>query len=99
MANITPLGNRVVVRLSKQKNVSTSGIILSSKTENEQSIGEITSIGGGIGEEENVTKLGLTVGDTVVFGKYSGEEIKDDQDSETVYKVVNGKDIIAILEK
>jgi chaperonin GroES len=99
MANITPLGNRVVVRLNKQKNVTTSGIILSSKTENEQSIGEITSIGGGIGEEENVTKLGLTVGDTVVFGKYSGEEIKDDQDSETVYKVVNGKDIIAILEK
>jgi chaperonin GroES len=99
MANITPLGNRVVVRLNKQKNVTTSGIILSSKTENEQSVGEITSIGGGIGEEENVTKLGLTVGDTVVFGKYSGEEIKDDQDSETVYKVVNGKDIIAILEK
>ncbi len=97
MTIIKPLGNRVVVRLNKQKSVSSSGIILSAKPENEQAIGEIIAIASGIGEEENVTQLGLKVGDNVMFGKYSGEEVKDDVDTEIVYKVVNGKDIIAIL--
>jgi len=95
---IKPLGNRVVVKLIKQKTTSVSGIILSSEEKNEQSVGEIISIGSGFGDE-NVQNLGLKVGDSVMFGKYSGEEIKDDIDSDTVYKIVNGKDIMAIVEK
>lgn len=95
---IKPLGNRVVVKLIKQKTTSASGIILSSEEKNEQAVGEIISIGSGFGEE-NVQNLGLKIGDSVMFGKYSGEEIKDDMDSDTVYKIVNGKDIMAIVGK
>jgi chaperonin GroES len=95
---IKPLGNRVVVKLMKQKTTSASGIILSSEEKNEQAVGEIMSIGAGFGEE-NVQNLGIKIGDSVMFGKYSGEEIKDDIDSDTVYKIVNGKDIMAVVEK
>jgi chaperonin GroES len=95
---IKPLGNRVVVRLAKQKNITSSGIILAVEEKNEQALGEIISIGSGFGEE-NIQNMGLKVGDTVMFGKYSGEEVKDELDSETIYKIVNGKDILAIIEK
>jgi len=95
---IKPLGNRLVVRLAVKKNVSASGIILSSEQKNEQSIGQIIAIGGGIGEEENVTELKINIGDTVMFGKYSGEEVADEQDSEIIYKIINGKDVLAVIE-
>jgi chaperonin GroES len=96
--NIKPLGNRAVVKLIKQKNTTNSGIILSVEEKNEQAIGEIISVGVGFGEE-NIQNLGLKIGDVVMFGKYSGEEIKDETDSETIFKIVNGKDILAIIEK
>ncbi|MEM1312747.1 MAG: co-chaperone GroES [Patescibacteria group bacterium] len=94
---IKPLGNRVVVRMAKQKNTTSSGIILSTEEKNEQALGEIISIGAGFGEE-NVQEMGLSEGQTVMFGKYSGEEVKDDTDSEIIYKIINGKDILAIIE-
>jgi chaperonin GroES len=95
--NIKPLGNRVVVTLEKQKKTSASGIILTTKDENEQSLGTITAIGAGQGDDENVTELGLKVGDTVLFGKYAGEEIKDSVDSDKIYKILKGSDILAII--
>lgn len=97
---IKPLGNRLVVRLVKQKNTTASGIILSTKTENEQAMGEILSIGAGasVENEVDITKMGLSVGQTILFGKYSGEEVKDEQDPETVFKILSSKDILAIIE-
>jgi chaperonin GroES len=97
MTNIKPIGNRIVVQLTKKKNISTSGIILTTEQKNEQAIGEVLAIGGGQGIDENVKDLGLKVGDKVLFGKYSGEEIQDDSDSETLYKILNGKDVLAII--
>ncbi len=96
---IKPIGNRLVVKLVKQKKTSASGIILSTKEENEQSIGEVISIGPGanIDTEINVTKLGISIGDKVLFGKYSGEEIKDEADPETVYKILKANDVMAIV--
>lgn len=96
--NIKPLGNRVVVRLIKKKNTTTSGIILSTEEKNEQAMGQIMAIGAGIGDEENVQNLGLKIGDTVIFGKYSGEEIKDDA-SDDIFKILKSGDILAVIEQ
>lgn len=97
---IIPLGNRLVIKLIKQKNTSVSGIILSTEDKNEQSIGQIVSLGAGanISEEMNIKDLGVKIGDTVLFGKYSGEEVKDEMDSDTIYKILNAKDILAIIQ-
>lgn len=94
---IKPLGNRVVVELVKQKTTSNSGIILSSEEKTEQAIGQIIAIGSGIGEDENVTKLGLNLHDKVLFGKYAGEEIKDSENDDKTYKILKGTDILAII--
>lgn len=97
---IVPLGNRVVVKLIKQKNTSASGIILSTEDKNEQSIGQIIALGKGadVDGEVELKDLDLSVGDTVLFGKYAGEEVKDESDSETVFKILNAKDILAIIQ-
>jgi chaperonin GroES len=95
---IKPLGNRLVVKLIKQKTTSASGIILSTEEKNEQAIGEIISIGAGFGEDENIQSLNLSIGDKVLFGKYAGEEIKDETDPETIFKILKTNDILAIIE-
>jgi len=95
---IKPIGNRVVVRLVKQAQTSAAGIIISTEEKNEQARGEIIAIGSGFGSEENVTELGLSVGQIVLFGKYSGEEVSDAADPDTVFKILNGKDIMAVVE-
>jgi chaperonin GroES len=96
--NIQPIGNRIVVKLSKKKQVSASGIILSSEEKTEQVIGEVVAIGGGQGSDENVKDLSLKVGDKVMFAQYAGDEIKDENDSETTYKILNSKDILATIK-
>jgi len=95
---IKPLGNRVVVELKKQKTTSASGIILSTEEKNEQAMGTIIAIGSGQGSEENIQNLGLSVGNTVLFGKYAGEEVKDDAREDVVYKILKSTEILAIIE-
>ncbi len=96
---VKPLGNRLLVQLIKQKNTTASGIITSTKEENEQGMGKIISIGSGQGDDENINQLDLQVGQTVLFGKYAGEEIKDQSDPDQVYKVLKGSDVIAVIEE
>ncbi|OGE84982.1 MAG: co-chaperone GroES [Candidatus Doudnabacteria bacterium RIFCSPHIGHO2_02_FULL_46_11] len=88
---IKPLGSRVLVKPLKQEEIK-GGIILPDTAEKERKEqGEVVAIGAG----EDVQKLGLAVGNKVLFGKYSGEEIKmDDQD----YRFLNHDDVLAVIE-
>lgn len=97
--NIKPLGNRTLVKLVKQQTTSNSGIILTTKEENEQARGEVLVLGPGLSIENeiNISDLGISVGDVVMFGRYAGEEVKDPNDPDTVYKIVPAKDIIAVI--
>jgi chaperonin GroES len=95
--NIKPIGNRLVVELTKKKNVSSLGIILFSEEKTEQAIGQIVAIGGGQGTDENITDLGLNVGDKVLFGKYAGEEITDENNDEKTYKILKSTDVLAVI--
>lgn len=94
--NIKPIGNRVVVELLKQAQTTASGFIISTDDKKEQQKGKISAIGSGYGEEKDMLKE-FKAGQTVLFGKYSGEEIKDDS-GEVSHKIINAKDILAILE-
>jgi chaperonin GroES len=96
---IIPVGNRVVVQLIKQKNTSSSGFIIASEEKNEQLLGEIIAIGSGNGTDENVNNLDLAIGQTVMFGKYSGEEINDRDNLDITYKIIKGEEVLAIIKK
>lgn len=99
---IRPLGNRILVEQSTQEEMTASGIVLPGSAEKEKKAqGKVVAMGTG----EAVGKLGLKVGDTVVFGKYAGEEIEMGAgSSKKEYKILyvgsaeDKSDILAVIE-
>lgn len=90
--NLKPLGDRVIVKPLKEEEVTKGGIVLPDTAEKEKKEqGEVIAIGGG----EKVKKLGLKKGDQVLFGKYSGEDIKIGEEE---YKVLKEEDVLAVIE-
>lgn len=90
---IKPLGDRILVQPSTAEEVTRSGIVLPESAEKEQKEqGVVVAIGSG----DKVKKLHLKVGQTVVFGKYSGDEIEMDKEQ---YKFLKDEDILGIVEK
>src|SRR3989338_4984134 len=102
MNNIKPIGNRILVKQSTAEEMTASGIVLQDTAEKEKKAqGKIVAVGNG----EAIGRLGLKVGDTVVFGKYSGEEIESGTGREKVeYKILyvgsdeDKSEILAIVE-
>ncbi|MDP3741418.1 MAG: co-chaperone GroES [bacterium] len=89
---IKPLGDRVLVKPLTGLEVTKSGIVLPATAEKEQKEqGEIVAVGSG----PKIKKLGVRVGQTVVFGKYSGDEIEIDK---VEYKFLKDEDILGIVE-
>lgn len=89
---IRPIGDRVVVEPVTAEEVTKSGIVLPDTVDKEKKAeGNIAAIGTG----EKVAKLGLSVGQKVIFGQYSGDEVKVDGKE---YKILSGEDILAVIE-
>ncbi len=89
---LKPLGDRVVVKPSAIEEMTKAGIILPETVDKEKKAeGEIVAIGNG----EKISKLGLVIGQRVVYGQYSGSEVKlEDVD----YKILSEDDVLAIIE-
>ena len=89
---LRPLGNRIVVESLTEEETNKAGIILPDTVDKEKKAeGKVLAIGDG----EKITKLGLKVGDKVIFGKYAGEEVKVD---EVEYKILSDEDVLAVIE-
>ena len=99
---IKPLGNRLLVKQLSSEKVTKSGIVLPATSNKEKKAqGQIVALGNG----EQITQLGLKVGDTIVFGKYAGDEVEMDEDGQKVeYKILyvgkdkDESDVLAIVE-
>ena len=92
---IKPLGERVVIEVAESDVMTASGIVLPDTAKEKPQKGKVVAVGTGK-LLENGQRAGLEVkeGDSVVFSKYSGSEIKvDDKD----YLIVRESDILAIL--
>ena len=77
--NIRPLHDRVVVKRMEEERTSAGGIVIPDSATEKPVRGEILSVGKGkIAENGDVRPLDVKVGDQVLFGKYSGTEIKLD---------------------
>jgi chaperonin GroES len=87
--NIRPLHDRVVVRRKEEETTSPGGIVLPGSAAEKPVQGEVLAIGKGkILENGDVRPLDVKVGDTVLFGKYSGTEVK-----------VNGEEVLVMREE
>ncbi len=100
--NIKPLGDRVLVKPTKEEEVTASGIFLPDTVDKEKKAeGEIIAVGNG----EYIAKLGLKVGDKILYKKWGGEDIKtgrgiDEQEFKILFvgKEEDKSDVVAILE-
>ena len=94
--NIRPLHDRVVVRRMEEETTSAGGIVLPGSAQEKPSQGEVLAAGNGkiMGNGE-VRPLDVKVGDKVLFGKYSGTEVKVDGEDLLVMKE---EDIMGVIE-
>ena len=93
---IQPLGDRVLVKPTEAKETKRSGIIIPDSAKEKPQEGLIAACGKGkTTDEGKVIALDVKVGDKILYGKYSGSEIKlDDED----YLIMHQDDILGILK-
>ena len=93
---IRPLHDRVIVKRMEEERTSPGGIVIPDAATEKPIKGEVIAAGNGkIAENGDVRALDVKVGDTVLFGKYAGTEVKVDGDELLVMKE---DDIMAIIE-
>jgi len=79
--NLTPLHDRVIVRRIEEKESVRGGIIIPDSAKEKPQEGEVIAVGAGKREKGERVPLDVKPGDRVLFGKYSGTEIKvEDED-------------------
>jgi len=93
---IRPLHDRVVIKRMEEERTSPGGIVIPDSATEKPIKGEVIAVGKGkILENGNTQSLDVKVGDKVLFGKYSGTEVKLDSDELVVMKE---DDIMAVIE-
>lgn len=84
--NIKPLGARVLVERAEVEEKTASGIIIPDSAKESQNRGKVLAIGKDVED--------VKVGDTVLYGKYNGTEIKE---NDKEYMIINSEDLLAIV--
>ena len=93
---IRPLHDRVIVKRLEEERTSPGGIVIPDSAAEKPSQGKVIAIGKGkILEDGSVRALDVKVGDKILFGKYSGTEVKVDGDD---LLVMREEDIMAVIE-
>ena len=94
--NIRPLHDRVILKRMEEETTSPGGIVIPDSAAEKPIRGEVMAIGSGKRlDSGEVIPLDVKVGDTVLFGKYSGTEVKVDGDE---LLVMREEDIMGVLE-
>ena len=94
--NIRPLHDRVVVKRTEEEKLSPGGIVIPDSATEKPMRGEVVAVGEGkLLDDGTVRALTLKKGDKILFGKYSGTEIK--LDGEDIV-VMREDDVLAVLE-
>ena len=94
--NIRPLHDRVVVRRLEEEAISSGGIVLPDSATEKPSQGKVIAVGPGKKNDSGeLTHMGVSVGDTVIFGQYGGSEVKIDGQE---YLILGESDIFGVIE-
>ena len=94
---IKPLGDRVIVKPAEEKETKKGGIIIPDTAKEKPMEGEVIAVGPGkVDESGKKIPMDVQKGDKILYGKYSGTEIKID---EKEYLIMHQEDILGIIEK
>ena len=92
---VVPLGDRVELKELKAEETTKSGIVLPGQAQEKPQQAEVIAVGpGGVVDGKEV-KMEVKVGDQVIYSKYSGTEVKLDDEE---YIIVKQSDILAIIQ-
>jgi len=95
--SIKPLEDRIVVRTLEAETTTASGLVIPDSAKEKPQEGEVLAIGPGrIDDNGNRVPLDVAVGDTVIYSKYGGTEVKYGGDE---YLILSARDILAIVTK
>jgi len=93
---IRPLGDRVIVKPAEEKEIKKGGIIIPDTAKEKPQEGDVIAVGPGkVDETGKKIPMDVKAGDKILYGKYSGTEIKID-DKE--YLIMHQEDILGILD-
>lgn len=93
---IRPLHDRVIIKRQEEERTSPGGIVIPDSATEKPIKGSVVAVGKGkILENGDIRPLDVKVGDSVLFGKYSGTEVKMDGDE---LLVMREEDIMAVIE-
>ena len=94
---IKPLGDKILVEVLEAEEVTKGGIILPDTAKEEKAEGKVVAVGPGkVLESGKVQPLEVKKGDRILFGKYSGNEVKIDG---VEHLIMREDDILGVIEK
>ena len=94
--NIKPLEDRIVVTVLESEQTTASGIVIPDTAKEKPQEGTVLAVGPGRFENGQRLPLDISEGDTVIFSKYGGTEIKFGADE---YLILSARDVLAVVQK
>ena len=94
--NFRPLHDRILIKRIEEKEAVKGGIIIPDTAKEKPQEGEVIAVGNGRKTEEGkVVPLDVKAGDRILFGKYSGTEIKIDNEE---YLIMKEEEVLGVVE-
>ena len=92
---LQPLGDRVVVKVKDDDESKTpSGLVIPDTAKEKPQLGEVIAVGPGEFDDGARVPIDVVVGDTVVFSKYGGTEVKLESEE---YLILSSRDLLAVI--
>jgi chaperonin GroES len=93
---IRPLHDRILVKRMEEQEVRKGGIIIPDTAKEKPQEGKVIAVGNGkVGEDGKKIPLDVKAGDKILFGKYSGSEVKVEDEE---YLILREEDVLGIIE-
>ena len=94
--NIKPLEDRIVVQVLESEQTTASGIVIPDTAKEKPQEGKVLAVGPGRFEDGQRSPMDVKEGDTVIFSKYGGTEIKYGAEE---YLILSARDVLAVVDK
>jgi chaperonin GroES len=94
--SIKPLEDRIVVQANEAETTTASGIVIPDTAKEKPQEGTVLAVGPGRFDNGVRLPLDIEVGDTVIYSKYGGTEVKYNGED---YLVLSSRDVLAVIEK
>jgi len=93
--NLKPLGDRIIVKALKSEDKTKGGIVLPDTAKEKSQQAKVIAVGSGKVIGDKIVPLEVKKGNKILFGKYSGDEVKVGVEE---YLIIKESDVLAIIE-